>query len=220
MKNIMIFSLFFALTLILAMSASAYSITIPVGVGGMPIYGGQYVGPIAANLNGSPITGGITCTDFNSETYVPNFTGFAVTVETLSPVNLADARFLSNNSSQLFKYEEAAWLNAQMHVGSNQSQIGEIQFAIWQLFASNALSGASAADITLEKEWLAKAAAINPSLYDFSSVRIYTPTNSSANQEFISGGAVPTAPVPEPGTLLLLCAGLSGLALWKMRAKI
>ena len=208
MKKITISSLLFAFSLISVLSASANTISIPGGIGDMAYYGKEYVGPLGANLDGKVIIDGITCLDIYSTTYVPN-SGFGVTVETLTSASLANARFQSSDT--LFKYEEAAWLNTQLHAASNKSQIGEIQFAMWRLFTPTASSGA---DKTGEDRWmnLAADAMKTPANYDFSSVRIYTPTGSYAsNQEFISGGAT-AAPVPEPATMLLFGTGLVSLA--------
>src|ERR1035438_9381863 len=75
---------------------------------------------------------------FARGSYVPNTAGFAVTLETLSPVNLTNARFLKDNINQLLTYEKAAWLNTQIHLAENQAQIGSVQFAMWELFTTNA----------------------------------------------------------------------------------
>jgi len=212
MKKLLVAGLLLSLSLFTAMSVSAYTISIPGGVGGMPTYGGEYVGPIGAQLDGAIIKNGITCVDFNSTTYVPN-SGFSVTVETLSPVSLLNARFQSADT--LLKYQEAAWLNTQIHMTANQSKIGEIQYAMWEIFlpadAKKKLSDAEQGNVS---NWLKMAGLIDFSMYDFSSVRIYTPLKGDTNQEFISGDI---APVPEPGTLVLLGAGMFGLVIYGKR---
>ena len=211
LHKVSIFALCMGIFVAFAASAQADTVlSIPGGVGGMPYYGNEYVGPIGANLNGNSISGGITCLDINTSTTVPN-SGFSVYVGTLSPVNLSQAKFGSSSSS-LFKYQEAAWLNGQMSLTQNQGHIGAISFAIWRLFAPNASSGSSG-NLAAENSWLSQAAQINPQLYDFSSVKIYTATNT-INQEFMSGKA---SPVPIPAGVWLLGSGLAGLVTLRRR---
>jgi hypothetical protein len=134
-------------------------------------------------------------------------------VGTLSPkVDLSQAKFAKPPLSVgytaeeiLFKYEEAAWLLGQ--ISTNKGQIGEIQFAIWRIFTPGTTIGLSSRNVPIENYWMDQASNINVTKFDFSSVRIYTPTDST-NQEFMSGAAV-HAPIPP--SLLLLAPGLIGL---------
>ncbi|NVN89424.1 MAG: PEP-CTERM sorting domain-containing protein [Desulfuromonadales bacterium] len=145
-------------------------------------------------------------------TYVPN-PGFGVTLESLTPSSLTGARFATDINA-LLKYQEAAWLNTQIHLTADKTTIGEIQFAIWTLFTPSAINQ-TGINVASVNNWLGQAALINPSLFDFSSIRIYTPTGPYAsNQEFISGDV---APVPEPGTMALLGFGMFGLAIFGKR---
>ncbi len=216
MKRIL-FVLCLILSLAAAIPASADTLGI-LGISdinslvyGTTQYGNEYVGPIGSALNNTPITGGITCLDINTQTYVP--TSFDVYVGSLSPVDLSHAKF-ATQPDDLFHYQEAAALLGQM--ASHPTQIGEIQFAIWRIFDPSATSGESVANVTIEDSWLTWAAGINVNSYDFSSVRIYTATNTN-NQEFMSGAAVD--PVPVPPTVFLMGSGLLGLGLLSWRRK-
>jgi len=204
-KRTLVAGLFIGLSSFLAIPAQADMISIPGGVGGMPQYGSEYVGPIGAKLNGNAINGGIVCLDIFSTTYVPN-SGFNVTVGTLSPLNMSQARF-GNDATAISKYQEAAWLIGQM--AQNPGQTGPISFAVWRLFSTVADTFGSNRNLTSENSWLSQASHINPQLYDFSSVKIYTPTGKDvSNQEFMSGKA---SPVPIPAPLWLLGSALLGI---------
>ncbi len=173
-------------------------------------YGGEYVGPIGADLGSSIITGGITCLDVNTPTKVPNH--FDVYVGSLDPVVLTHAKFAGNpyTPEQLFNYQKAAALLGQMP--THTDEIGPIQFAIWRIFDPDHASGPEPA---IEAFWLSWAAGIDVNHYDFSSVLIYTPTNT-INQEFMSGAA---CHVPVPASAFLLGSGLLGLSLVGWRRK-
>jgi hypothetical protein len=225
MKKIVIVCLSLWLSLVSAISVSAttyYTLSVSDDLSGMANVNGYNEGAVAADVNGVVIAGGITCTDINNTTYVP--TSFKVTESTLSPLNLNSAMFSgTNGQTQLQMYEEAAWLNTQLHVYSNSTPSGAntiagIQFAIWDIMAPTS-PNLSTADVTLAQNWINEAEKINFSLYDFSSFIIYTPLESDgkySNQEFISGGAVPL-PVPEPGTIMLFGIGMLGIAIFGKR---
>jgi hypothetical protein len=166
-------------------------------------YSGYYVGAIGGNLNGGYAMK-YYCDDFATTTYVPS--SFAVAVSTLS--NLSQTKF-GGAPNAVSMYQQAGWLISQME--SNPSQVGQIQFALWNVFNSSAPDPAGSAD------WLNAARSIDASKFNFSSVRVYTATNT-VNQEFISGGA--TA-LPEPSVVFLLVFGLAGLGFfrWKLRKK-
>jgi len=217
MKKIWVFGLCLVVLLTAAVSALADTISLTSNYQGLPQYNGVYVGPIGATLNGTTtaIDGGIACLDMASTSYFGATIG--VTIGTLEPLNMSNARH-GSDAAALFKYEEAAWLLGQ--IASHPTQAGEIQFAMWKVFnetyANNYLTS-KGLEVSTGDSWLALAAAINPQDYDFSSVRIYTPTAAYAsNQEFMSGGAISLTPqgnpVPVPASFILLGSGLLVLA--------
>jgi len=186
-----------------------------------PSHGNIVVGPVGGssltiNNIASPISGGITCLDFNTSTGLN--TSFNVSVGTLSSSSVSSTVKFINDPNKvegaLLKYQQAAWLNGQMatHITS-QSDVTAISFAIWSLFSSGAASQDPYSQNGQTNSWLTSARAIIPQNYDFSSVKIYTATNS-INQEFMSGKA---SPVPIPGALFLFAPGLAGLVALRRR---
>ncbi|MCX8022963.1 MAG: hypothetical protein N2745_09345 [Syntrophorhabdaceae bacterium] len=165
-------------------------------------YYGYYVGAIGGNIDGGYAMK-FYCNDFSTTTYIPS--SFAVAISTLS--DLSQTKF-GGSPDALLKYQQAGWLISQME--SNPSQVGPIQFAIWNLFSNDVPTVPGAQD------WLASARSINTSSFNFSEIRVYTPTNTR-NQEFI-GGTVHS--LDEPSVLILIIAGLLGTTLFiKVRCK-
>jgi hypothetical protein len=217
MRKNLILALCLSFSLLAASAAMASTVTL---VGGGATYGGFYVGPIGATLDGTAISGGIACVDVGSESYLN--APFGVTIGTLQPLNLINPRFGATPAA-IVKYEEAAWLLGQ--ISSNSAQAAPIQFAVWDIFNADGVDQllGSGRDKTLENYWLNQVSKINPDDYNFSSVSIYTPTTlnpyGAANQEFMSVGAINFAssgnavPIPPSfvllGTALLALAGLS-----------
>jgi len=162
-------------------------------------YAGHYVGGIGGNLNGGyQMT--FYCDDYATTTYVPS--SYAVAISNLS--DLSKTKFGSAPDA-LSKYQQAGWLVSQMEL--NPTQVGPIQYALWSVFNASTPSAPGAAD------WLSAAGSINPAGFDFSSVKIYTATNT-VNQEFISGAA---HAVPETSIILLLGFGIASLLLVKRK---
>lgn len=161
-------------------------------VTGTNVLNGVYVGAYTATING--VSTPVICDDFADDSYVPET--WTATVNTFS--DLSGTKWYSqSNSTQL--YEEAAYLVQQMMQPANASNpgtVGDISFAIWDLFDSNALAGLSATDVSNVNAWLAAAA--NPSnlaQVNFSDFTIYTPVSPS--NASCSGSPCPTAPPQE-----------------------
>ncbi len=158
-------------------------------------FDGYYVGPAAGFLDGSPVQW--ICDDFAHTTYVPST--FDVNVSTL-PL-LPYARFVG--PEELANYEMASMLAYEMYQPGNASQVGAIQFAMWNLFDPSTPDPAGTAT------WLTWAQNQNRAAWDYSPVRVLTPTAAYAsNQEGIVNAATPT---PEPGSEVLSLLGGIGL---------
>ena len=169
------------------------------GSGGVEKYAGVYVGPISSTLNGVAITGGAVCIEAPKTSYFGD--SWKVNVSTVSPVNLSNSRL---GNAGLATYQQVGWLMGQFAV--NPGDVGEIQFAAWRLIDPAYIAShftAAGRDIPLEDSYMSMAKAINPLMYDFTSVKIYTALDNH-NQEFMSGGATQT---PIPGTGFLLLSG-------------
>jgi hypothetical protein len=157
-----------------------------------------YVGAVAGNINGGT-SANFFCDDFYTTTYVPG--SFPVLVSSLS--NISGTKFVGQESA-LTKYQQVGWLMNQMEI--NPVNIAAIQFAMWSVFApsGSAIPTFPGEGFAGSAAWLDASTKIDAGSYDFSQMRIYTPSGS-INQEFI-GGKV-TA-VPEPGEWMLLIIGL------------
>jgi hypothetical protein len=200
-----------ALILCFASAAFATSVTVTVTAGNPNHLDGYSVGPYTATVNSVPNTQ-VICDDFSDRTTLQ--TPYTDTVNTFSDLGntLWGAAYLKKGDSMTQitnMYEEAAWLTLQLLNPANSKSIGDIQFAIWAIFNSNALSKDPNA-----QTWLTAAA--NELQYlspgEFSDFLILTPTctggpGTCSGQEFFEI-------VPEGGSALmyLLLAGVSCVA--------
>jgi hypothetical protein len=211
MKRIIFLGLL--LVFIMTVSANADTMGLTGNYGSIPKYAGSFVGPIESSFNGNNIPGGAMCIDAPSTSYFGSTWG--VNVSTLQPLELTNSRY---GVVGLFMYQEAAWLLGQ--IPGNAAQTGEIQFAAWRIFNPSYIDShypASTRNVLVEDFWLLAAANINPANYNWSDVKIYTPTEQFlSNQEFVSGG--PSA-VPIPGAIMLMSAGLLRCVAYRRRRK-
>lgn len=217
-----------ALTLILALlaaaaTASANTVTLTLNNGGTDQMGGVYVGPY--NFTGSTGSLHLICDDYMHEVWGGE--SWTASTSTLPPLTQP----LQFPLGSLAQYEEVAWLAQHIFAlgpanSGNNQQIGWMQYALWDIFtcsngpgsagcASAGLSGPNQAGVAL---WYQNAVNGYGS-GNYSDVVIYTPVCNSQTpcsqgtpQEYI--GIVST---PEPGTLLLLGAGLFSLAGFRRR---
>ncbi len=121
--------------------------------------------------------------------------------------------------SDAVQYEAAAWLISKMEGNDDAQQVGDLNFALWNLFEDvSHTAGYTAGAAEDYKE------ALNPHNLANIHVRqivIFTPTDLTPDgpQELIA--YLPSAPTPEPGSLALFGTGISslGFALRRLRRK-
>ncbi|MDQ5986566.1 MAG: hypothetical protein CSYNP_02296 [Syntrophus sp. SKADARSKE-3] len=196
---------FILVVAILAIMAASQAFADTLNLTTLPVVqaNGYYVGAIGGNINGGT-TANYYCDDFATASYVPS--SFTVLVSTLS--NISGTKFISQTNA-LQKYQQVGWLMYEMSI--NPTKVADIQFAMWSVFTPNVPTyGDSAA-------WLDASTKINASSYDFSKMRIYTPT-STTNQEFV-GGSVTAAPEPAEWALIIIGLGLMTYSLYRNRAR-
>jgi hypothetical protein len=214
-----------ALFLAVAPAAFADSTMVLTGVGSGNVLDGAYIGPYIATVGGVANTP-VICDDYSDESYIPeSWTAYTSGFPSLSKVDFKSGSMTQN-------YEEAAYLALELLAAPpNSLQAGEIQYALWGVFDSNAISdltaynatdgAAAAAYLTDAETHYSKLTAAQLAEFTF-----YTP---NTNDPITCGGAAcaSTPPqefivvdAPEPGTILLLCTGLTGLFLLKRRQKL
>lgn len=208
--------LFAAAALLLAVAPAALADTANMDLtgAGSNIVGNVYVGPYTATINGA--TTPVICDDYSHDSYLNQpWTAYVSSLPSLTNV-----RFTSGNETQ--NYDEVAYLATILFsISGNNKEADALQFAIWDIFDStdvqNAIGGTSlftdSTDIYGVTYWLKQAASQTYTPGEFANILIYTPTSGGDPQEFI-------VETPEPGTILLLCLGLTGLFLVKRRQRL
>ena len=182
MKKLFSATLLLLILSIASVSASADTFTLVSNNG--VTHNGYSVGPLNGLLNGNPIT--TYCNDFD------RFVNFGQSWD----VNVLS--FSSFSGAELTQYQQAAWLTMQFAV-TDQSQWGDIQYALWRVFDPNPTLVNAGSDF-----WLAQAQSQNFANFDFSNFQILRPTGEDG-QEMITT-------VPEPMTMLLFGTGLAAVA--------
>jgi hypothetical protein len=120
--------------------------------------------------------------------------------------NLASQKLSHTRFNDLIRYEEAAYLLMQIN-DSNQSEWGNINFAIWNTLSPAVYVGSTPPGTFGPNYWLDLAQSVDLSEVDFSNVEIVTPLNKYSDR----GDPEFMFLTPEPGTLLLIGGGLMGL---------
>jgi len=203
------------LLLAAATIASADGVTrLTLNNGGSDIMGGVFVGPYNFTSNGQSLQ--LICDDFYNNVY----SGESWTATTTTLSNLSGVMFAGSTT----QYQEAAYLVGLLYANIGDPQkVGEIQWAIWAIFDTQLLTqagpkyGLTDTQVGYMDSYYADALACgSPGTCSYPNVTLYTPQLGSQvpygdgqPQEYIG--------VPEPGTLVLLVAGLLALMLLVIR---
>ncbi len=189
--------------------------------GGNNSLNGVLIGPYTATINGTSTP--VICDDYADESYIPE--SWTANVSSLS--NLSK----TNNPGQTTLYDEVAYLTLELlSAPKNSLQAAEIQYAIWDVFDTQAftdLKNFSVTDYNAANAYLLGAQNNYSSLTagQLAGFVIYTP-NTNYPITCGKGACANTPPqefivyTPEPSTVLLFGLGLSSLFLLKRRQKL
>jgi len=208
--------------------ASADTVQLTLNNGGNNVMGGVYVGPynFTGTSNGSNVPLQLVCDDYSHDVFPGE--SWTSTTSSYNSLNISNLQF---SGSTLQNYLEAAWLTQQIFSNlGNQSLVGWLQYALWDIFTPGASSGLGAGDQSQVNFWLGQAAAnYSCASCNYSNVYIYTPVPGTQKpgtdglpQEYLGigtpgGGGSGNTTAPEPATLLLVGTGLFGLVAYRRR---
>jgi hypothetical protein len=153
---------------------------------GSNVMDGVYVGAYTAMVNG--VSTQVVCDDYADDSYLNESWKASVT----NYSSLSSTKWTSPAG-----YNEAAWLVLQMFSSSNQTTIGEIQYAIWGIFDSNAITDLTNYNYTYGQAaqgWINQAAKQTYTTGEFSNFLVYTPVSGT---ETCNGGPCPTPGPPQ-----------------------
>lgn len=228
-----------AISLVLFSGMAAADTVLTFTGTGAQALGGAYVAPYYGVLSSSPLNPNppaagtpkitIICDDWKDDVFLQNPNEYwKVTITNLGAGDVSGTMF-----SNLGSYEKAAYLVYEMGLAGNAGQVGDIQYALWDLlnpaFLPTGFSSTQsttlpwggtigAMDGTRINAWLANAANEASSSFKdlpidyFNEVEILTPVTGSQvplsdgqPQEYITV-------VPEPSTVALIVTGIGGIA--------
>jgi len=180
------------------------------------LYGDIKAAPYYISVNGGPALP-MMCDDDRTE--IGDSETWTATSYALTAADLVDLKFADegNASTMLNDYEEAAWIESGVMLGSINP--GDGNAAVWSIFDGGFNISTDHADI---ETILADAqTAVNSGKLNFSDITIYTPNPLNSSQEFIYGTVCynQTPQAPEPATCALIGGGLVLLAILGRRRR-